>query len=132
MTKTLDQLLVSLDVRLEAFALLDVRRGYRLVFDDLDQVIVHFVLSGTGWLETPGRELTPCPEGSVIILPARMRQAFRVDREEAIDVDAGAHCLMVKDGIVRFDAAQGGSPDLEVYAVPLWPRARGRSVSSRA
>ena len=119
MTSALDQLLVTLEVRLEAFALLEVQRGYRLVSDGFDQVIVHYVLSGTGWLESGDGELTRCSEGSVIVVPSGVPQAFRVGQEDVVDVDAGAHCAMVKEGLIRFDAAPDGPPDLEVLCGSL-------------
>ena len=112
MENLLDRLLVTMEVRLEAFALLDVRSGYRLVFDALDAVIIHYVLSGSGLLEVPGEPPLSFSAGSIVILPAGMRQAIRIDGGAAIDVDAGEHCAMVKDGLIRFEATGGGTGEL--------------------
>jgi AraC family transcriptional activator of mtrCDE len=114
MPNVLDLLLVSLDVQLQAFALLEIRNGRRLVFDGLDQVIVHFVLSGGGWLEVPGQDPVRCDVGSVLVLPAGRKQAFRIGAGRAVNIDAAKHCAMVKDGLIRFDATGGGVPDLRV------------------
>ena len=106
--------MISLEARLEVFALLEVRGGHRLVFDALDQVIVHYVLSGEGRLETPGGAPVPLRPGSVAVLPAKMRQALAVGDGPAIDVDAAGSCSMTEDGIVRFSATHGAEPDLRV------------------
>lgn len=114
MASTLDRLLVSLEAKLETFALLDVRGGHRLTFDALDQVIVHFVLCGEGRLEVPGRVPTAMRQGCVVVLPAKVRQAIAVGEGLMVDVDAAERCSMTEDGIVRFSAAEGGDPDLRV------------------
>lgn len=115
MDSLLDRLLVTMEVRLDAFALLDVRHGYRLVFDALDAVIIHYVLSGGGFLEVPGQAPLPFSAGSIIILPAGSRQAIRVDEHAVVDIDAGERCAMVRDGLIRFDATGGeGAPELQL------------------
>lgn len=115
MDSLLDRLLVTMEVRLDAFALLDVRHGYRLVFDALDAVIIHYVLSGSGYLDVPGEPSLPFSAGSIVILPAGLRQAIRIDDRPGVDVDAGESCAMVRDGLIRFDATGGeGAPELQL------------------
>ena len=125
MSNALDRLLTTLEVRLESFALLDVRRDHLLTFDALDQVIIHFVLSGEGWLDAPGRTPTRCAAGSIVVLPAAMKQSLRIDDAPAIEVKAAEHCLMVRDGLVRFDATGGGAPELQLLCGSLMPTATG-------
>jgi hypothetical protein len=55
----LDRLLTTLDVRFEAFAVCEVRPGWRLVFDPMHAVVIHYVLAGSGALQTNGGVAIP-------------------------------------------------------------------------
>lgn len=125
MHRLLDRLLVTLEVRLEAFALLEIARGSRLVFDGADAVIIHYVLDGSGFLESSGAPPVQFSAGSLIILPAGAKQAFRVHEGPAVDIDALDHCAMVKDGMIRVDATAGKETDLRVLCGSLMPTASG-------
>lgn len=125
MHRLLDRLLVTLEVRLEAFALLEVSRGSRLVFGGADAVIVHYVLEGAGFLESAGATPVRFCAGSLIILPAGAEQAFRLDEGPATDIDALDHCAMAKDGMIRVDATSGKGADLRVLCGSMMPTATG-------
>ena len=126
MRGVLEWLLITLEVRLEAFALLDVRRGHRLHVDPGDAVLLHHVLSGSGWLEVPGHAPVRCEPGTVIFAPAGADQRLRIDEDdEGEEITALENCAMVKDGLIRFDAAPGGDPDLRVVSASMLASADG-------
>jgi AraC-like DNA-binding protein len=100
----LDRLLQTLDVRLSAFALLHIGSGYRLNFQGSSAPIIHFVLSGCGYMEFDAGSKFQIEAGDVIILPPGCRKAVRPDEGPSIDVRPGNHCEMVSDGLLQVDA----------------------------
>ena len=104
--KALDDLLVSLDVQLHAFAVCEVELDARLTFDPANLVIIHYVLEGSGYVEVAGGR-TSLAAGAMAIVPAGCSQTLIVDPDARRVVPAGEHCSMLVDGLLRFDAAQG-------------------------
>ncbi len=72
----LDQLLSTLDVRVQAFAKCEACPGWRLAFGSGGDVSVHYVLSGSGLLHIP--ELAPIalPRDSFVVLPKGFPHTF--------------------------------------------------------
>jgi AraC-like DNA-binding protein len=108
----LDRLLTTLDVRIHAFAVCEIKRGSRLVFDPMNAVVVHYVLVGTGLLFVEGREPVAFGPGSILVVPPNAGQALAADLKFRRDVPAAEHCSMLVDGLVKFDAAEGRKGDL--------------------
>ena len=46
----LDRLLITLAVRLHAFSVCEIQRGWRLVFSPFEAITIHYVLRGSGSL----------------------------------------------------------------------------------
>ena len=57
----LDRLLITLAVRLHAFALCQITRGWRLVFDPMEAVTIHYVLAGSGRFASAASNPYPLP-----------------------------------------------------------------------
>ena len=112
--RVLDRLLVTLDVAVEAFAICEVRRGLRLVGRGIDAIEIHYVLQGTMHLMVPGAETIVCGPGSVVIIPPRVAQSITCDGAATGEVIAAENCSMVRDGLLLFDAADGGAGDLRI------------------
>lgn len=112
--RNLDRLLVTLDVAVNAFAICEVRRGYRLVGKPSNAIEVHYVLSGTMHLMVPGAPMIVCGPGSIVIVPPNTPQNMTADDAPAVDVAAAESCAMTHHGLLLFDAAQGGAGDLRV------------------
>jgi hypothetical protein len=72
----LDRLLTTLDVRFEAFAVCEVRPGWRLMFDPMNAVVIHYVLAGSGALQTDGGVTIPFGTHSIIIVPPGKQQSL--------------------------------------------------------
>ncbi len=110
----LDQLLATMDVAVEAFAVCEVRKGLRLIGGASKAIEVHYVLSGTMYLTVPGQPVMLCPPGSVVIVPPGVTQVIAADPHPARDVGAADNCRMTRDGLMLFDAAEGGAGDVRV------------------
>lgn len=112
----LDRLLMTLDVAVEAFAICEVRRGLRLLASS-PAIEVHYVLSGTMHLMVPGQQPIICGPGSVVLIPPGMQQIIAADARtgaDVHDVSARENCSMTRDGLLLFDAAEGGTGDLRL------------------
>jgi AraC-like DNA-binding protein len=75
---------------------------------------IHYVLTGTMHLHTPGRQPVVCHAGSLALIPPRMPQTMAADDHPARDVLAVETCSIVREGMMLFDAAGGGQGDLRV------------------
>jgi len=94
MTAILDRLLATLDVQLHAFAVCEIRPGWRLVFDGMDAVIIHYVLAGTGALQTEGRAAFSFGPQSILIIPPGRRQSLSRPSGPLRDVYASDGCSL--------------------------------------
>ena len=112
--RNLDRLLVTLDVAVEAFAICEVRKGYRLVGKPSNSIEVHYVLAGTMYLMVPGTPTVVCGPGTIVIVPPNTQQNITADEGPAVDVAAADNCRMTRDGLLVFDAAQQAAGDLRV------------------
>jgi AraC-like DNA-binding protein len=98
----LDKLLSSLDVRLHAVALCEVRRGQRLVFEPFDVAVFHYVLKGRGQLEVEGARPRGFGPNSILIVPPGRRKHVGVDGDnEVTDTPAMLGAAMTTDGLIR-------------------------------
>jgi len=111
---TLDHLLVTLDVGVEAFAICEVRRGCRLVGGPANAIKVHYVLAGTMHLMIPGADPIVCQSGGVVVVPPGIAQTIAADPGPTVEIAASEHCSMARDGLLVFDAADGAPGDLRV------------------
>jgi len=109
---SLDRLLATLDVQLHSFAVCDVRLGSRLVFEAMNVIVVHYVLSGEGLLEVDGAAAAQIGAGSILVVPAGRAQALVAGPSASTDVPASENCAAVVDGMLKFDAAGGETGDL--------------------
>lgn len=112
--RMLDRLLVTLDVAVEAFAILEVQRGTRLAIPGIDAIVVHYVLQGALHLEVGKADRVTCGPGSIVIVPPGLDQAVMADNAPVREVQATEHAALVQGGMLRFDAADGGAGDLRV------------------
>lgn len=95
-------LLDVLDIRVEAFAICEIGERFSLRCAPFDQVIVHFVLKGEGFLECEHGEY-PLSPGTLIVVPKRLPKRLRgVGPIERVQ-DAEAACQL-HEGLVSFQA----------------------------
>lgn len=109
---SLDRLLASLDVQLHGFAVCEVERGSRLVFDAMNVIVVHYVLAGDGFLEVDGAAPARIAAGSILVVPADRGQALIAGEAATADVSAADNCAAIVGGLLKFDAAAGAPGQL--------------------
>ena len=106
----LDRLLVTLSVRLRAFSVCRIQRGWRLSFDAFEAVTIHYVLRGTGSLRVQDGPWHPFAPHSILVGPARRAHAIGEAGNAVGEARAEDRCVLHGDGLVTFSAGDG-SPD---------------------
>ncbi len=112
----LDRLLVTLDAAVQNFAVCEVARGRRLVAAPVDAIMVHYVLQGTMHMDIEGFEPLACSPGCIALIPPGMKPIMSAEPGPAIEVLATEHCSVTREGMLVFDAADGGAGDLRCVA----------------
>ena len=112
----LDRLLVTMDVAVQHFAVCEVRRGRRLVGAPVDGIMVHYVLAGHMHMTIPGQDTIVCGPGCVALIPPGMQPSMTADGGPATEVIGIEHATIGPNGLVVFDAADGGEGDLRFAA----------------
>lgn len=103
---TLDKLLITLAVRLHAFAICEVKEGWRLLFGPMDAVTIHYVLAGSGTLRVGAAEPIAFTPQTIMIVPARAAQSLETGHVLR-EIKAEERCRVVDDGLVTFTAGDG-------------------------
>ena len=93
-----------LDVQLDAFAVCEVQNGWALKVDALDKVLVHFVLQGTGSIESKHGVL-PLEAGMMVIIP-RALPKFINGAGPVTDVADATDSCPLTEHMVRFQACE--------------------------
>ena len=107
--RALDELLTTLDVRVHAVAICDVRRGHRLVFDPMSMVTVHYVLQGGGVMHVRGQAPATFEEKSVLVVPPGGQVTLGLLDDDAVDIAASGAGRLASDGMLVFSAGEGAS-----------------------
>lgn len=103
----LDRLLITLAVRLHAFSICQIQRGWRLVFGPLEAITVHYVLNGSGSVRVSDSSWIPFGPGSIVIVPARLPHAIGEAEEIIGEARGEEHCAIQHEGLVTFTAGDG-------------------------
>ena len=90
---TFDRLLTALAVRLHAFSVCDIQRGWRLAFPSFEAITVHYVLEGSGALRVGN--------------PGRQSHVMGHAGDAARTRPAKDHRSLLADGLVTFTAGDG-------------------------
>ena len=106
----LDDLLATLDVTLNAFALCDIGPGHRLAFEAMDAVVVHYVLAGRGSVHQQDSAPVPFGPHSMLIVAPRKAQSLAAEPVTQT-VAAERSCRLLADGLVLFLARDGEGVD---------------------
>lgn len=103
----LDRLLITLAVRLHAFSICQIQRGWRLLFDPLEAITVHYVLNGSGSVRAGDGSWIPFGPGSIVIIPARQSHAIGEAEDLVGEARGEEHCTIQHEGLVTFTAGDG-------------------------
>lgn len=110
----LDQILAALAVDVKAFAICEFASDSGVTIRPLDEIEIHFVLTGTMYL-TPGdgAPLVAGP-GSVVLVPPHVRQVMGASPSPSRLLLPADICGMRPDGLLSFDAREGAPGTLLV------------------
>lgn len=114
---TLERLLTTLDVRLDAIAVCEIGSSWRLRVGPVDTVICHFVVRGDGFLEYHDRRI-PLRAGTIVIVPPRFAKSICGDGTITDEISAPDSCEDYQDGLLRF-RARSGEPSLVLGCASL-------------
>jgi AraC-like DNA-binding protein len=103
-------LLRTLDLRLTAFAVCEIGRGWRLKAGSMESTVVHFVLKGEGFFELAEGRVPLAPK-SVLVVPPGTRKSITATVEVHNETTAAKSCRSLSEGLVSFNA-HDGCPDL--------------------
>jgi AraC-like DNA-binding protein len=111
----LDRLLLTTDVAVQSFAIVEVKRGYRVVGSTVDAIMIHYVLAGTMHMEVPGFDPIVCGPGCVALLPPGLTPTMAAAPGPAQEV-VGLENTRMREGLLVMDAAGGEPGDLRIAA----------------
>lgn len=114
MSNILDRLLISLAVRLQAFAVCEIKTGWRLLFDPMEALVIHYVLAGKGTAAIGSRPPIPFKPHSIIVVPVGEAQSLGAESDVVGRSQAAENCLLLADGLVKFTAGDGSRDILTV------------------
>lgn len=106
----LDRLLITLAVRLHAFSVCRIQRGWRLAFSPFEAITIHYVLRGSGSVRVGDGPWISFAQHSIIVVPTRQSHAVGEPIEGAGEAQAAERCGLHGDGLIAFSAGDG-TPD---------------------
>jgi len=101
----IDQFLEAVEIRVEAFGVCEIGRQFSLRCEPFDTVVVHFVLSGEGFLECRHGRF-PLKQGNVVVVPKMLPKKLSGVGPIKHVKNAKADCTL-QDGLVKFGASDG-------------------------
>jgi AraC-like DNA-binding protein len=112
----IDRFLEAVEIRVEAFGVCEIGREYSLRCAPFESVIVHFVLSGEGFLESHHGRF-PLRPGTAVVVPKMLAKSLSGVGPVRRVYDAQSDCTL-QDSIVRFAACEA-QPDLVLGCAEL-------------
>ncbi len=107
-----ETLLSAFDVRVEPFAICDVRGGQRLYLEGTDYVTLHYALGGSGVIAVGDNHTFSFAPGAVIVVPRGLPQEISDYLEPGTALDRGGSdvglCRTLPEGMRWLRAGVGG------------------------
>ena len=101
----IDEFLDAVQIGVDAFGLCEIGREFGLSCGAFDGIIVHFVLSGVGFVECANARI-PLSPGTVVIVPKKLAKILCGGGPIKQIVEAEPNCVLADD-LVRFRACDG-------------------------
>ena len=102
-SRTLDDLITALEVRLQAFAVCEIGADWRLRVNPLETVICHFVVRGHGYVEFANGRI-PVRPGTIIIVPPGTPKSITGPDKVTQEITASESCDSYANGLLVFRA----------------------------
>ena len=122
---TLDALLGSLSVEIEAFAIVRIAEDQRLVFPPMAGIEVHHVLEGTLHLRIDEGMPIEVPQGWMLVVPPGKVQRMAASAGATREYPSSEVCVPVRDGMVILDATDGAPAVVRVACGIVLPDPHG-------
>ncbi|MGY2733753.1 helix-turn-helix domain-containing protein [Sphingomonas sp. UYP23] len=106
-TTAIDQILAALVVNVKEFAVCEFTATSAIAIEPLDKMEVHFVLAGTLYLGLVDGDSVTAPVGSVVIVPAHIRQVIGGSANPSDIFRPEDTCSRRRDGLMQYDATLG-------------------------
>ena len=103
----IDQFLEAVQIGVDAFGFCEIGREFGLRCGAFDSIIVHFVLSGEGFLECANDSI-PLSKGTVVIVPKKLSKTLYGAGPIKQITDAEPNCVLADD-LVRFCSYEGAA-----------------------
>ena len=107
MTELLDRLLTALDVEVEAFAVCEVGRGWRLAFGPDGAPTVHYGLAGSGVMVLADGRRYPVARDTLLLLPPGIGHGFELPEGATREFRARSRPPSRADDGLRIRAGEG-------------------------
>lgn len=103
----LDQILAVLAVDVREFAVCEFASDSAIEIEPLEEIEIHFVLSGILYLSVGDEPMLAVRPGSVVLVPPFLRQVMSGSSEPIRKFNASDTCSARRDGLMHYDAAAG-------------------------
>ncbi len=107
----MEKLLSGFDVRIAAFEVCDVRGGLCLDLVPADELALHYVLAGQGYIRIGESAPLPLAPATVVVVPPGHRRAFTAGRpnggEPKLATPSDGCCAPLTQSLVRRDVGDG-------------------------
>ena len=103
----LDRLLAALDVEVEAFAVCEVSRGWRLTFDPDDAPSLHYGLTGSGVMILADGRRFSLAQDTLLLLPPRIGHSFELPEGSTRELRARSQLPSRVNGELKIQAGTG-------------------------
>lgn len=108
-SEPLDKLLCLLDVRLNAMALCEVTTGMRLLLPPVENILVHYILNGSGVLRMSDGSTAAFGPNSLVFVPRNCAHELSETGEERETQVWSEGAAPLGDGMMKFGERQGWS-----------------------
>ncbi len=112
----IDQFLEAVNIRVETFEICEIWRRQSLRCEPCDTVVVHFVISGEGFLECRHGRF-PLSPGTAVVVPKNLAKSLSGTGPVEHVKNTEADCTL-QDDLMRFGACDG-KPDLVLGCAEL-------------
>ena len=108
----IETLLSAFEVRVEPFAICDVRSGWRMDLDQLGYVTIHYALTGRGTIQIGQNHRFEFGPDTIVIVPRGMPQKIATQgARRASGAEDDTECVPVPEGM-RWLRAGDGTPEI--------------------
>jgi len=102
-----DKLLNALEVRVEPFAICDIRCGCHLQIDPIEHNTIHYTLAGSGLLKTDNGEAIPLQTDQMILVPRGINQRIESHRDPGTENSEPSICLQPSENLQWLKGGEG-------------------------